>query len=170
MSLASSIGMILLDSEIRGLNGRQFTCPVKAWARTRRRIQDASPRNPRTILDRYQPDFRIGTERFWFDWDFKRFALQIRGGLDVENIVGIYADEQAAKNTAMELLAAGNDSVIHQSPWPDWFATQESRRSVSICDKASDERIEVQPPASWGKKWAWNISEDGTGVTMRKTP
>jgi len=60
-------------------------------------------------------------ERFWvvtrptpaseladicFSCDFKRFALQIRGGLDVEDIYGIYADEQLATADARRLLAS----------------------------------------------------------------
>lgn len=40
-----------------------------------------------------------------FSCDFKRFALQIRGGLDVEEIYGIYADEQKATEDARRLLA-----------------------------------------------------------------
>ena len=58
-------------------------------------------------------------ERFWvvvrptglselgdicFECDFRRYALQIRGGLDEETIVGVYVDEQEAKRVAEELL------------------------------------------------------------------
>ena len=58
-------------------------------------------------------------ERFWivtnptqdselddccFDCSFKKFALQIRGGLEIEEIVGIFADEEDAKATASKLI------------------------------------------------------------------
>lgn len=59
------------------------------------------------------------------------------------------------------------NTVIHPSPWPDWLATQEGR-SVWICNKASEERVRVEPPADWGSDWAWNITEDGTGIVMRR--
>jgi len=58
------------------------------------------------------------------------------------------------------------DTVTHPSPYADWFATQEDR-SVLLCDKASDEKIKVEPPASWGDNWAWNVTEDGTSIVMR---
>jgi len=60
------------------------------------------------------------------------------------------------------------DTVIHSSPWPEWFAGQDGR-SVLICDKTSDKRITVEPPAAWGNAWAWNVTEDGTGIVMRRT-
>ncbi len=41
-----------------------------------------------------------------FECDFRKFALQVRGGLDVEEIVGIYADEQVATATLMKVLKA----------------------------------------------------------------
>lgn len=126
-------------------------------------------------------------ERFWivtkptqnselgdccFDVDFRQFALQIRGGLNIQDIVGFFADGDAARKTATRLLAGRDvdepDSVIHPSPWPEWFASQEDRRSVVICDRASDNKIKIQPPASWGKNWAWNITEDGSGIVLRR--
>ena len=39
------------------------------------------------------------------------------------------------------------DAVTHSSPWPEWFASQHDNRSVWICDKASDQKIKVEPPA-----------------------
>lgn len=41
-----------------------------------------------------------------FACNFKQFALQVRGGLDVDAIVGLYADEEDAKDTAKKLIAA----------------------------------------------------------------
>jgi len=61
------------------------------------------------------------------------------------------------------------DTVVHPSPWPDWFATQEDVRSVWICDKASSEKIKVEPPVSWGMDWTWNVTGEGTGLIMRRT-
>jgi hypothetical protein len=107
-----------------------------------------------------------------FQCDFRQFALQIRGGLKIEEIVGVFADGEVARETATRLLAGRDveesDSVIHPSIWPEWFATQEHPRSVSMCDRASDAKVEVQPPATWGKIWAWNLTEDGTGIVLRR--
>jgi len=99
-------------------------------------------------------------------------AYQVRGGLDAGAIVGIYADEQDAKATATTLLAVVSeqpapDSVTHSSPWLDWFAGQDGR-SVLICDRTSDERVTVEPPASWGNAWAWNTNDNGTGIVLRR--
>ncbi len=41
-----------------------------------------------------------------FESTFRKFALQARGGLDVEEIVGIYVDEQVATAAATKLLEA----------------------------------------------------------------
>jgi len=129
-------------------------------------------------------------ERFWivtsptpvselgdccFVCSFKQFALQIRGGLEVDSIIGIYADGETAKATATKLIEAMTaepsdaDKVIHPSPWLEWLGTQSDTHSVWICDKTSDERIKVEPPADWGNAWAWNVTEDGTGILMRRT-
>jgi hypothetical protein len=40
-----------------------------------------------------------------FPCDFKRFARQVRGGLDEESIVGIFVDEAKAVAEAKKLLA-----------------------------------------------------------------
>jgi hypothetical protein len=39
-----------------------------------------------------------------FQCDFTQFALQVRGGLNENEIVGIYADQQAATQEAEALL------------------------------------------------------------------
>ena len=44
-----------------------------------------------------------------FECDFKQFALQVRGGLEVESIVGIYADGEAAKEIATKLIEVWRD-------------------------------------------------------------
>ncbi|MGO8752097.1 MAG: hypothetical protein ACLQNE_39670 [Thermoguttaceae bacterium] len=61
-----------------------------------------------------------------------------------------------------------DDLVIHQAPWPDWFATQDAVRGVLFCKKESDEKVKVEPPASWGSRWRWNLTEDGSGIYFRK--
>ena len=117
------------------------------------------------------PDSELGD--CCFECDFKTYALQIRGGLEVDSIVGIYSDGEAAKDTATKLLAKKDaeppvtDTVIHSSPYADWFAGQDGR-SVLICDKASDERITVEPPVAWGMDWTWNVTSDGTCIIMRR--
>ncbi len=62
---------------------------------------------------------------------------------------------------------ADPDTVTHLSPWPEWFATQQDR-SVCLCDKTSEEKIEVVPPAEWGNAWAWNFTPDETGIVLRR--
>jgi len=109
-----------------------------------------------------------------FECDFERFALQIRGGLDERKIVGIFADEGEAKELAERLLRAIQqpseepDLRIHKSPWPEWFATQDSLTGVVICSKTTGEKVVVEPPRDWGRHWAWNITEDGTGIVIRR--
>ena len=110
-----------------------------------------------------------------FECDFERFALQIRGGLDEQKIVGIFADGGEAKELAERLLRAIQqpseepDVRIHKSPWPEWFATQESLTGVCIVNKATGESVVIEPPKEWGRHWAWNITEDGTGIVSRRT-
>jgi hypothetical protein len=110
-----------------------------------------------------------------FECDFERFALQIRGGLDEQKIVGVFADEGEAKELAERLLSAIQqpteqpDIRIHKSPWPQWFAKQESLGAVSICNKITGETVVVEPPKRWGRNWAWNISDDETGIIIRRT-
>ena len=43
-----------------------------------------------------------------FQCDFAQFALQVRGGLNENEIVGIYADQQAAAQEAEHLLQASS--------------------------------------------------------------
>ena len=110
-----------------------------------------------------------------FECDFERFALQIRGGLDERKIVGIFADEGEAKELAEKLLAAiqqpseDADTRIHKSPWPEWYATQESITGVCIINRATGEKVVVEPPREWGHHWAWNLTEDGSGIVIQRT-
>jgi hypothetical protein len=61
-----------------------------------------------------------------------------------------------------------DDQVIHESPYADWYATQDaSSRAVWICDKGSDRKVLVEPPTEWGRHWAWNVTEDGKAVCFR---
>jgi len=109
-----------------------------------------------------------------FECDFERFAQQIRGGLDEGKIVGIFADETEAKELAERLLRAiqqpTEQSAIrfHKSPWPEWYATQESLAGVCIVNKATGEKVTVAPPREWRHNWAWNLAEDGSGIVIRR--
>lgn len=111
-----------------------------------------------------------------FECDFERFALQIRGGLDKRTIVGIFAVESEAVELAKKLLqtiqqASENpDLRTHKSPWAEWYASQESTAGVFIINKATGEQVFVEPPKEWGHNWNWNITPDGTGIVMRRTP
>jgi hypothetical protein len=60
------------------------------------------------------------------------------------------------------------EPIIHRSPWPDWYASQVDGTGVWICDRASGQTIKVEPPAEWERHWGWNITEDGTGVELRR--
>jgi hypothetical protein len=110
-----------------------------------------------------------------FDCDFERFASQIRGGLDEQKIAGIFSDQTEAVELAERLLQAihqppeQTDMRFHESPWADWYATQESITAVVICNKETAEKVVVEPPQEWGRKWAWNILEDGSGIVMHRT-
>jgi hypothetical protein len=58
--------------------------------------------------------------------------------------------------------------IVHESPFTDWFVTQDMPRGVSLCDRNSNEKIVVEPPAEWGRGWRWNLTEDGTGIYFRR--
>ena len=109
-----------------------------------------------------------------FECDFERFARQIRGGLDEQTIVGIFVDQTEAVELAERLLRAIQqpteepDIRFHESPWPGWFASQESLMGVNIINKATGEKVSVAPPTEWGREWAWNISPDGVGIVIRR--
>ena len=63
-----------------------------------------------------------------------------------------------------------DDRRTHLSPFPEWYATQDaSSCGVWICDKASDQKVKVEPPADWGRHWSWNVTEDGKGVCFKRT-
>ena len=62
------------------------------------------------------------------------------------------------------------DCIVHRSPFPDWFATQDTSRGVWLCDKASEQKVKVEPPLEWGRHWSWNVTEDGTGVYFKRKP
>jgi hypothetical protein len=110
-----------------------------------------------------------------FECNFRQFALQVRGGLDEDRIVGIFADETEAKELAEKLLRAIHQPTeepgvrVSKSPWPEWFATQESLAGVSIVSKTSGEKVMVEPPREWGRNWGWNFNKDGSGIVMRQT-
>jgi hypothetical protein len=110
-----------------------------------------------------------------FECDFNRFAIQVRGGLDEEKIVAVFADEEPAVELAEKMLRAVEEFRqtpgfrIHKSPWPDWYATQESLDGVMICNKAASEKVLIEPPKEWGHRWSWNFTEDGSGIVIRQT-
>ena len=57
-----------------------------------------------------------------------------------------------------------DDRIIHISPFTDWYASQDVSRGVWLCDKTSDRKVLAEPPAEWGRRWKWNLTEDGRGV------
>jgi hypothetical protein len=61
-----------------------------------------------------------------------------------------------------------DDRRIHPSPFSDWYATQDGSRGVWLCDKASERKVKVEPPAEWGRHWAWNVTEDGRGIYFKR--
>ena len=105
--------------------------------------------------------------------NFKQFASLAHREQNEDRIVGIYADEQAARTAGLKLMEAvideppDLDTVIHQSPWKAWIAVQEDC-FIRIYDEVSGERIKINPPADWKTKWSWNITDDRTGIMMQK--
>lgn len=67
------------------------------------------------------------------------------------------------------MCEANEPIVIHESPFTDWFATQDIARGVTIYDRSSGEKIVVKPPAKWGRQWSWNVTEDGKGIYFKRT-
>ena len=62
-----------------------------------------------------------------------------------------------------------DDRRIHPSPFREWYATQDTSRGVWLCDKASERKVKVEPPAEWGRYWGWNVTEDGRGIYFERT-
>jgi hypothetical protein len=58
--------------------------------------------------------------------------------------------------------------IVHPSPYAEWTATQDGR-GVWLCDKNSDRKVKVEPPAEWGRHWSWNVTRDGRGIYFRHT-
>ena len=58
--------------------------------------------------------------------------------------------------------------IVHTAPFSDWYATQDGTRGVLLCDKNSDGKVKVEPTPSWGRRWRWNVTEDGSGVYFRE--
>jgi hypothetical protein len=110
-----------------------------------------------------------------FESDLQRFAVQIRGGLEEEKIVAVFKDQQPAVELAKKMLRATEEFRqtpgvrIRKSPWPDWYATQYSLKGVIICNRQTAEEMLVEPPKEWDDHWAWNFTEDGTGIFIRQT-
>jgi hypothetical protein len=61
------------------------------------------------------------------------------------------------------------DDIIHRSPFRDWYATQDASCGVWLCDRASDQKVKIEPPAQWEAHWTWNVTEDGVGIYFRRT-
>src|SRR5690606_29776753 len=109
-----------------------------------------------------------------FRSSFTHFAGQVRGGLHEDQLAGIFAEEESAAEMATSLLerrapADAANIRIHRSPWPNWFATQDTVRGVRLHDKVTGQQVSFSPPAEWGPHWAWNVSEDGRGIVMVRT-
>jgi len=60
-------------------------------------------------------------------------------------------------------------TIIHESPWSDWFATQDLSRGVSLHERGGNRSIILTPPPEWEAAWAWNVTEDGAGIYFRRT-
>jgi hypothetical protein len=119
-----------------------------------------------------QPPANSPLGDYCFETDYRGFALQVRGGLDVGSIKGIFAEQKDAEAFAGTLSDKGNsdpDVRLHQSPFNNWYASHESLRGVVLHDKDSDQQIEVSPPSHWGRNWAWNLNEDALGIVMTRT-
>lgn len=89
-----------------------------------------------------------------FSCTYEKFMLHVRGGLKEEEIVGIYADEDEAKQTAMKLLGKAvigtSDAIlvdvlvnIQVMPKQDFSATVLAQAAVEAVGNAV-RRAEVQ--------------------------
>ena len=36
-----------------------------------------------------------------------------------------------------------------------------------LCDKSSDQKVKVESPAEWGRRWSWKLTEDGSGICFK---
>lgn len=52
------------------------------------------------------------------------------------------------------------DRIEIESPFPNYFVTQNGR-AVEIVDNDTEQRQRYEPPAEWGRGWAWNLTETG---------
>ena len=89
--------------------------PNNRWLFQTRRNSKFTPRRvqgmvvggmPQTFWVVTKPTANSELGDICFECDFKRFALQVRGGLDVDDISAIFADEQLAKLNATKMIAA----------------------------------------------------------------
>ena len=55
-----------------------------------------------------------------------------------------------------------DELIIHKAPWQDWYATQDAVRGVLLCNRAGEGVVKVEPPPEWGRRWRWNVTEDGS--------
>lgn len=85
---------------------------------------------------------------FCFECDFGQFALQVRGGLEVESIVGIFSDRQAATNMAVKLLreAKAEGRFVKLLPF---------LRPVTLAALAADLMVMVDREGVSNELWAY---------------
>jgi hypothetical protein len=138
----------------------------------------ATDRTAQMQIVGFPPKFWVVTEStpnstlgdFCFECDFRGFALQVRGGLEVDSIQAVFEEQEDAMAFARSLVGDGKEDMrLHRSPFASWYATQESPNGVVLHDKDSDQQTEVRPPSHWGRHWAWNVDEYGSGILMRRT-
>jgi len=118
--LGQRIWIITEAVDDQGKRARQrFSCPksIELWAAS----SDFAQNFPGTVNLRRSNTLCVSKEfqkRFWivtkpthnselgdccFDVDFRQFALQIRGGLNIEDIVGFFADRNAARKNGHQI-------------------------------------------------------------------
>lgn len=62
----------------------------------------------------------------------------------------LYGGSEVQEKHHSRIVIMIEDRVTHESPWPQWYATQDALRGVWLCDRASDRKAKVEPPAEWG--------------------
>ena len=74
---------------------------------------------------------------------------------------------QALHNAAREAAKAEKaklNRLTCRTDAPAWYATQVGRK-VELRRTGTDEVLAtVRPPAAWGDKWAWNLTDGGVFV------
>lgn len=75
-----------------------------------------------------------------YELDLPAFALQIKGGLDVNNILGVYKQKSDARRAGMEAMKAFQDSLDEMETAMEEFRT--AKKDIEEKKKIAKEKIQ----------------------------